>query len=97
MGCDTGRDEEQPVHRVWVDAFLLGVFPVRNRDYEPFLRATGHPAPPLWSHADFNHPGGKTAGEKRREKREKREKREGGKTGRGKNGDSLVCAIFVSR
>ena len=32
MGCDTGRDEEQPVHRVWVDAFLLGVFPVRNRD-----------------------------------------------------------------
>ena len=56
MGCDTGRDEEQPVHRVWVDAFLLGIFPVRNRDYEPFLRATGHPAPPLWNHADFNHP-----------------------------------------
>ena len=56
MGCDTGRDEEQPVHRVWVDAFLLGVFPVRNRDYEPFLRVTGHPPPPFWNHADFHHP-----------------------------------------
>ncbi len=56
MGCDTGRDEERPVHRVWVDDFLLGVYPVRNHDYAPFLRATGHLAPPLWSHADFNHP-----------------------------------------
>jgi formylglycine-generating enzyme required for sulfatase activity len=56
MGCDTGRDEEQPVHRVWVDEFLLGVFPVRNRDYRAFLDGTGHPAPPLWSDAAFNHP-----------------------------------------
>ncbi len=56
MGCETGRDEERPVHRVWVDAFQLGVFPVRNRDYEPFLRATGHPPPPLWSDANFSHP-----------------------------------------
>ena len=56
MGCDTGRDEEQPVHRVWVDAFLLGIFPVRNCDYEPFLRAGGHPPPPLWNQAEFSHP-----------------------------------------
>ena len=56
MGCDRGRDEEQPVHRVWVDDFLLGVFPVRNRDYQLFLEATAHPAPPLWSHPDFSHP-----------------------------------------
>ncbi len=56
MGCDQGRDEEQPVHRVWVEDFLLGVFPVRNRDYRFFLEATAHPAPPLWSHPDFNHP-----------------------------------------
>jgi len=56
MGCETGRDEEKPVHRVWVDAFLLGAFPVRNRDYEPFLRATGHAVPPLWSDSGFNHP-----------------------------------------
>jgi formylglycine-generating enzyme len=56
MGCDQGRDEEQPVHRVWVDDFLLGVFPVRNRDYQIFLDATAHPAPPLWNQPDFNHP-----------------------------------------
>ncbi len=56
MGCDTGRDEERPVHRVWVDEFLLGEFPVRNCDYEPFLKETGHPEPPLWRNADFNHP-----------------------------------------
>ena len=56
MGCDTGRDEERPVHRVWVDDFLLGVFPVRNRDYQLFLEATAHPPPPLWGNADFSHP-----------------------------------------
>jgi iron(II)-dependent oxidoreductase len=56
MGCETGRDEEQPVHRVWVDEFLLSVYPVRNRDYRAYLEATGHPAPPLWSDANFSHP-----------------------------------------
>jgi len=25
MGCETGRDEEKPVHRVWVDAFEMAV------------------------------------------------------------------------
>jgi len=23
MGCDSGEDSEKPVHRVWVDEFLL--------------------------------------------------------------------------
>jgi iron(II)-dependent oxidoreductase len=56
MGCETGRDEEKPVHRVWVDEYLLGVFPLRNCDYRAFLEATGHPAPPLWSDPLFSHP-----------------------------------------
>jgi formylglycine-generating enzyme required for sulfatase activity len=56
MGCGQGRDEEQPVHRVWVEDFLLGVLPVRNGDYQFFLDATRHPAPPLWSDPHFNHP-----------------------------------------
>jgi sulfatase modifying factor 1 len=56
MGCDTGRDEERPVHRVWVDAFLLSVFPVRNRDYRAFLEATGYTPPPLWSDPNFSDP-----------------------------------------
>jgi len=56
MGCEQGRDEERPVHRVWVDDFLLGVYPVRNRDYRQFLEATGHLQPPFWNHAEFSHP-----------------------------------------
>ena len=56
MGCDEGRDEERPVHRAWVDGFLLGVFPVRNRDYKFFLESAQHPPPPLWKHPDFSHP-----------------------------------------
>jgi formylglycine-generating enzyme required for sulfatase activity len=56
MGCEQGRDEERPVHRVWVDEFLLGVYPVRNRDYRQFLEATGHPQPPFWNHPEFSHP-----------------------------------------
>jgi len=55
MGCESGRDEERPVHRVRVDEFLLAAYPVRNRDYCPFLDTTGHPPPPLWNHADFSH------------------------------------------
>lgn len=56
MGCEAGRDEERPVHQVWVDAFEMAVFQVRNRDCALFLEATGHPAPPFWNDPDFNHP-----------------------------------------
>src|SRR5438105_15376166 len=56
MGCASGRDEERPVHRVSVESFRIGLFPVRNRDYGWFLDATGHPAPPNWSHSDFCGP-----------------------------------------
>lgn len=56
MGCETGRDDEKPVHRVGVDAFGMAVFQVRNRDWACFMKATGHPAPPQWSDPDFNHP-----------------------------------------
>ena len=56
MGCDQGRDEERPVHRVWVDDFLLGVYPVRNRDYQTFLEATRHAPPPVWNQPEFRHP-----------------------------------------
>ncbi|HEV8129709.1 MAG TPA: SUMF1/EgtB/PvdO family nonheme iron enzyme [Acidobacteriota bacterium] len=56
MGCEMGRDEERPVHRVWVDAFEMAVFQVRNREWTLFLEATGHPEPPNWNHPDFKHP-----------------------------------------
>ncbi|TAM81510.1 MAG: formylglycine-generating enzyme family protein [Acidobacteria bacterium] len=55
MGCATGRDDEQPVHRVWIDAFEMAVFQVRNRDWAVFMEAAGHPAPPEGQNPAFNH------------------------------------------
>jgi len=56
MGCETGQEEERPVHRVWADAFEMAIFQVRNRDFAVFLEVTGHPAPPQWDEPNFNHP-----------------------------------------
>ncbi len=56
MGCEQGQDDERPVHRVWVYALEMAVFQVRNRDFQLFLDATGHPLPPNWSEPDFRHP-----------------------------------------
>src|SRR5713101_7170932 len=33
MGCKSGRDDEKPVHRVWVDAFELAAYQVTNAEY----------------------------------------------------------------
>src|ERR1043165_9977053 len=56
MGCDRGRDEEKPVHRVWVDAFEMAIYQVRNRDWDVFMRATDHPPPKHCNDAEFSHP-----------------------------------------
>src|SRR5260370_40002098 len=56
MGCDAGQDCERPVHRVWVDAFLLAATQITNAEYELFLRATSATTPPFWSDPNFNHP-----------------------------------------
>lgn len=56
MGCEQGRDEEKPVHRVWVDAFEMAVYQVRNRDFACFLEAAGNAAPPQWNDPDFSNP-----------------------------------------
>jgi formylglycine-generating enzyme required for sulfatase activity len=49
MGSDDGQEDERPVHRVWVDAFELAVYPVRCDEYAAFLGATGHEPPRDWS------------------------------------------------
>ncbi|TMA12980.1 MAG: hypothetical protein E6J89_02905 [Deltaproteobacteria bacterium] len=41
MGSDDGMDNERPVHRVWVDSFMMGTFPVTNREYEIFVQDGG--------------------------------------------------------
>ena len=55
MGSETGRDDEKPVHRVWVDAFELAAYQVTNAEYGCFLAATNYPQPPCWMDANFNH------------------------------------------
>jgi formylglycine-generating enzyme required for sulfatase activity len=56
MGCEQGREEERPAHRVWVDAFDMAICQVRNRDFAAFMRSTGHPAPPNWNQPGFDDP-----------------------------------------
>ena len=56
MGCESGRDDERPVHRVWVDAFELAAHQITNKEYVCFLAAAHYPAPPYWTDPAFNHP-----------------------------------------
>jgi formylglycine-generating enzyme required for sulfatase activity len=56
MGWDDGYRSEKPRHRVWTEAFVIGRAPVINREYAPFLHATGASAPPWWSDPRFSHP-----------------------------------------
>ena len=62
MGSDSGQDCECPVHRVWIDAFLLSATQVTNTEYDHFLRATATVPPPFWKDANFNHPQQPVAG-----------------------------------
>ncbi len=54
MGSEDGLDNENPPHRVWVDSYMMGKFPVTNREYRIFVEATGFPAPPFWSDEMFS-------------------------------------------
>jgi formylglycine-generating enzyme required for sulfatase activity len=36
---------ESPLHKVDLPAFLIGKYPVKNEQYEVFVKETGHPAP----------------------------------------------------
>jgi formylglycine-generating enzyme required for sulfatase activity len=56
MGSNSGQECERPVHRVWIDSFLLAATQVTNAAYDRFLQATSSAAPPFWQDADFSHP-----------------------------------------
>jgi formylglycine-generating enzyme len=53
MGTELGQADERPPHRVFVDAFELGVCPVTRAEYERFVNATGHDLPCEWSNPAF--------------------------------------------
>lgn len=53
MGDDAGQFDERPAHRVRVQAFALGRFPVTNREYACYLEHTGAPEPRFWGHSRF--------------------------------------------
>jgi sulfatase modifying factor 1 len=52
----SGRDDEKPGHRIWVDSFELAAFQTTNEEYALFLAGARHPAPAFWNDPLFNHP-----------------------------------------
>jgi formylglycine-generating enzyme required for sulfatase activity len=56
MGCAGGRDDEKPVHRVWVDAFELAAYQTTHEEYARFLESTLHHKPLSWDDPNFHHP-----------------------------------------
>jgi formylglycine-generating enzyme required for sulfatase activity len=53
MGSDCGQEDEAPPHRVFVDSFELGVFPITRAEYEQFVRAARHELPRDWAEPRF--------------------------------------------
>lgn len=49
MGSETGRDDERPVHRVYLDAYELDRYEVTNAQYRRFLLAAGGRSPAYWT------------------------------------------------
>jgi formylglycine-generating enzyme len=56
MGSEQDQENERPCHRVWIDRFGIGKFPVTNTEYKRFLEATQTPAPLFWSNPIFSGP-----------------------------------------
>lgn len=56
MGCETGSENEAPVHTVWVDAFVMAKYAVTRGDYAHFVEATQHPVPSYWRDPKFQDP-----------------------------------------
>jgi len=45
MGADDGLEDERPAHRVFLDEFCIGVYPVTNDQYAAFVRDAKHRLP----------------------------------------------------
>ncbi len=56
MGSEYGPENEMPRHRVWLDRYGIGKYPVTNKDFQTFVQDSGSPAPSFWSDPVFSHP-----------------------------------------
>src|SRR3984893_8484645 len=56
MGCDAGRDDEKPAHRVWVDAFEFATFQTTKAEYARFLEDARRPPPSHRDDPSFSNP-----------------------------------------
>ena len=58
MGLDgvQALEDERPMHRVWVDRFLMDLHEVATAQYAEFLAATQRPAPWQWNGVDLSQP-----------------------------------------
>jgi formylglycine-generating enzyme required for sulfatase activity len=56
MGSPHGQDNEQPVHSVCLDEYLLSACQITNREYAIFLQATGCIPPAFWDDPNFREP-----------------------------------------
>ena len=56
MGAMEGQENERPCHRVWVDPFGMGRFPVSNHEYKKFIEATQKQPPPFFFDPTYSDP-----------------------------------------
>jgi formylglycine-generating enzyme required for sulfatase activity/serine/threonine protein kinase len=56
MGSNDGNPNEKPPHRVWVDAYSMDKREVTNREYDEFIKATGHAKSRYADDPRFNAP-----------------------------------------
>jgi formylglycine-generating enzyme len=52
----SNRDNEKPIHTVYLDAFYIDVYEVTKAQYRKFIDATEHKAPAYWNDKDYNAP-----------------------------------------
>ena len=53
MGRDNGDDAERPTHQATVKPFFLDADELTNDEYEKFVKATNHRAPPAWKNGSY--------------------------------------------
>jgi sulfatase modifying factor 1 len=56
MGCEQGREDEKPVHSVWVDEFAMGAYAVTNSEYLQFIEDTKGEMPAAYGEERFADP-----------------------------------------